>query len=247
MEDMVQKDAKVYPDYKASSKADLLRYLKQQNIKAPPKRKDLSTEHRERWQGFRLLATWATGGRFSYPLKLIHQDKPDFLLSYNEHKSGIECTEAVSQEWLETVALAERQGKEDFAPLMSQFKRGVKLTPFEKRKIVQNQSSGVGEGWGTNGFDREWALCIMDSVVKKTEQFNKPDFKKYDENWLLVFDNRFVPPVGIKASIEKLIVVLKNYWIRKNCYDDILIETGGVLVEIHPSKWNQQPIVDLWT
>jgi hypothetical protein len=233
---------KIHSESTASSKADLICYLKKQDIAVPPRTEGRTSQQCERWGGFRLLATLAKGDFFSYPLKLVHQDKPDFLICYGECKVGIEFTEAISQEWAETDALMEREGIE-VPLLMDQFKRGTpKRTVSQRRDIIHNQP--VGEGWAGNGFAHEWALCMMDSVYKKTEDFRKPDFKKYAKNMLLIYDNWYIPPVN--AGMKFLIAELKSYWNQKNNYDGVLIDTGNQLVTIYPRKWNQQPIVDLW-
>lgn len=242
---MVQKDAKVYSDYTASSKANLLSYLTQQNISVPSRTEGRTSQHCERWAVFRLLATWANSNYLSYPLRLVHQDKPDFLLRYGGQEVGIESTEAVSEEWAATDALAEQMGVQSLL-FMDQFKRGTpKRTASERREIIKNQPSGAG--WGDGGFRREWALCMMDRVLDKTKDFRKLGFKKYDDNWLLIYDNSFLSFVDIRDLVEELLVLLNSYWSQKSRYDGVLIDLGSHLVQIDPTEWNQQPIVDLWT
>jgi len=239
---MENENINVHSEYTAPSKTDLLCYLKHQDITVPGRTEGRTSQQCERWGVFRLLATLAKGDFFFYPLKLVHQDKPDFLLCYGECEVGIEFTEAVSQEWAETAALMKKEGVQ-VPLLMDQFKRGTpKRTVSQRRAIIQNQP--FGEGWADNGFVTEWALCMTDSLCNKTEDFRKPDFKKYAKNWLLIYDNWYIPPVDL--GMKYLMAELNSYWLQKSRYDGVLIEIGNQLVMIHPRKWNQQPIVDLW-
>jgi hypothetical protein len=243
---MEQKNINVHSGYTASSRTDLLRYLKQQDITVPVQTEGRTSQHCERWGVFRLLATWAAMDYLSYPLRVVHQDKPDFLLSYDEREVGIEFTEAVSQEWAETKALAKQEGEEVFL-LMDQFKRGTpKRTTSERRELIRNLP--CGDGWADDEPEREWARWMMDCVLAKTKSFGKPRFEKYDKNWLLIYDNlpvQFTEIEDIEVAVGYLMVELNSYWPQKNRYDGILIETGNQLIEI--SGWNQQPIIDLWT
>ena len=206
------------------------------------------SQHCERWGVFRLLATWATANHFSYPLRLVHRDKPDFLLCYNEREVGIEFKETVSQEMAETRALAKHMG-EKVTFSMGHFKKGTpKRTTSERREIIQNQP--VTDGSADDEDEREWAEWMMDVVRKKTKTFNKPGFEKFDENWLLIYDNlpvQLTVSEDINTAMGYLAVELNSYWLKKKRYNDILIETGGLLVEIHSGKWNQQPIIDFRT
>jgi len=87
----------------------------------------------------------------------------------------------------------------------------------------------------------------MDRVLAKTKAFKKPGFKKCDMNWLLIYDNLPLPHVDIETAMRYLIEHLNSYWRKNNCYKVVLIETENQLIEIHPSKWSHQPIIDLWT
>jgi len=232
----------IHGEYTASSKTDLLNYLKKQDITVLARTKGRLSQHCERWGVFRLLATWATGNCFSYPLRLVHQDKPDFLLCYGGHEVGIEFTEATSQELAETDALAEKMGKETLL-FMDQFKRDTpKRTAEERRKLIKEQPHGTG--FVNNEADREWALSIRDRVLAKTENFNKPDFRKYDTNWLLIYDNLYLPNFKIEKSMKFLMAYISDYWLQKNRYSGLLIDTGDQVIK---GNWDRQQIVDLWT
>jgi hypothetical protein len=224
------------------SEADLLLWLKQQDITVHTRS---STRHCERWGALRLLATWANTDYLSYPLRLIHRNKPDFLLCYDEHKVGIEFTEATSQELAETYALAEQDGVEERVLFMDQFKRGTpKRTASQRREIIRKQPHGPG--WIDEECEKEWVKSMIDNLCKKTGAFNKPEFEKYDENWLLIYDNLPVPLIKIEDVMRGFMEALNRYWLQKNCYDGILIEKENQILQFQPSKCKKLPIVDLW-
>ena len=235
--------------YTASSKTDLLHYLSQQDITLPARTEGRTSQHCERCGVFWLLATWANSDYLSYPLTLVHQDKPDFWLCYDNRDIGIEFTEAVSEEWAETDALMEREGK-NVSLFIDNFKRGTrKRTATERRDLIQKRPRGPGDG--DDGMEQEWALSMNDLIIKKTDAFNKPGFQKYNENWLLIQDNLLVTVRNIETAMKYLKPELEKYWHRKDRYDGLLVDArnsriGEQLIQIRPSGWDQQPIFNLW-
>ena len=244
---MGKKKDRVFTEYVASSKDDLLGFLKQcYDMKLPPRTKGRTTQHREKLGMLRLMTNWANTDFLSYPMTLVHRDKPDFLLCYGNKDVGIEFTEAISEEFAATSAQAERDDVEALF-YMDQFKRGTgKRTASERRQIIQSRPSG--HGWANEQAEYEWAQSIMDAVNKKTAAFNKPGFKKCDKNWLLIDDNLPVGPLSSKnleTAMGYLSVALKGYWLQKNRYDEVIIETGNRLVQIDPARRVQRRIADL--
>ena len=240
-------EGKIRNQYTVQSKTDLLDYLKGQDITVPAQTKGRTSKHCERWGVFRLLATWANNDQLSYPLTFVHQDRPDFLLDYDKQKTGVEFSELVSEEYKETRALAKKMG-ESPSLLMGLFKRGTpKRSLVKKKEIILNPSAAIGSDWSDADFAQECAMCIMDSVNKKTKDFRKSGFQKYDVNWLLLCDNLGVPSsTDIKEPIEALLKLLKNYWPQENGFDGLLIDTHNRLLTVCHSGWSIQKISDLW-
>jgi hypothetical protein len=231
--------------YTAPSKTEFLHWLKNQDITVPARTEGRTTKHCERRAMFRLLATWAKCDRLCYPLMLTHRDRPDFLLCYDGQNVGIEFTEAVSEEWAETDALMEHEGK-NVVMFLDNFKRGTpRRTASERRTIIQKRP--YGPGWGDDGMEHEWALSINDFVIKKTKTFNKQGFQKYNENWLLIWDDLPIMIRNIETAMKYLMPELENYWLKKNRYDSLLVDSGNQLIQMCSSGWHQQPILNLWT
>ncbi|MBN2270873.1 MAG: hypothetical protein JXN61_09685 [Sedimentisphaerales bacterium] len=231
--------------YTAASRTKLLDYLRKQDITVPARTEGRTSQHCEKWAMFRLLATWANANRFEYPLRLVHRNRPDFLLCYAKREIGIESTEAVSQEYAETDALAERMGVHTLL-FMDQFRRETpKRSVKERRQLIIEQPYGAG--FGDDEPELEWARWIMDCIRDKTNALSKPGFAKFDKNWLLIYDNLPLPFVKIKTALGFLFHNLNIYWSENHRYDGIFIDTGIQLLEIYPTEWNSSVIVNLWS
>ena len=97
-----------------------------------------------------------------------------------------------------------------------------------------------GVGFGDDGFEKEWAACVMDSIFKKTEDFKRPEFIKYDENILLIFEDH-VPIRNVDIAMKYLNQKLEEYWCKNICFDKILIDCNkGCMIEIDCSDRGYQ-------
>jgi hypothetical protein len=68
----------------------------------------------------RILATLVDSEELRYPLKLLHREKPDFELQIAGQSIGVECVEAVAEEWKKITAMRDR-GSPDaliFTPML---------------------------------------------------------------------------------------------------------------------------------
>ena len=238
----------VHSKFTATSKHELLDYLSKQDITVPDRIDGRKSEHCERWAGFRFLATWATADLLSYPLYVIHRnkpDRPDFLILSDSWEIGVECTEAVPQEWAETDAQASHMEVSGLLP-MDSFKLSTpKRTYDERRELILNPHLGCGFAGGEP--EQEWMEWMMIAIHKKTIAFNKPEFKKCDINRLLIYDNACLPNANTSTAAALLAVKLGEYWKESSRYDCIAIDDGNHLVRLCPAGWNIQPITDLWT
>jgi hypothetical protein len=225
-----------------NSRTDLLTWLKSQDITVPARTEGRKTEHCERHTAFRLFATLANN--FKYPLKIQHQDRPDFLLRSGNKKIGIEVTEAVLEEFAATDAIAEKLGLE-CTLFMDHFKRSTpKRTAKERKELLKNQP--LSSGWGSGGLSREWILLIIDCIEAKTNDLKKTGFNLYDLNCLLVYDNSFIALADIRELANSISSELKSYWCSEDGYDEIFIESGNQFVHLKPCGWSCKVINDLW-
>ena len=92
----------------AETPAELLSKLAEVEISVPLQTEGRSNEHRERYMTARLLATLADSSHLVFPLTLEHREKPDFSLNFPDRAIGIECVEAIPEEWAQIQAIRER-------------------------------------------------------------------------------------------------------------------------------------------
>lgn len=92
----------------ASSSVELLARLAATDITVPLVTEGRTSRHREQYVMARFLATRAKQNELRFPLSLVHDDQPDFVLTEDSSVVAIECIEAVPEEWYEIEALRER-------------------------------------------------------------------------------------------------------------------------------------------
>lgn len=92
----------------AKNSHDLLIQLSNIEADVPRRTKGRKTHHTETWIILRFLATCAVSSVWSYPIEIVHRDKPDFLISKPNGAIGLEITEAITEQYAYVFALAEK-------------------------------------------------------------------------------------------------------------------------------------------
>jgi len=232
-------------DIVARSSSELIATLCRIDITVPPRRAGRTTEDCERWSICRLLATLARESFLKYPLKLQHQDKPDFLLNIGDIQVGVEFTEAIPTDLAHASALAEDEAPDGVID-MSLFKwRGQKRTTNELRDILASNKL-TGPGWIGDDLKRNWTEAISDNVLNKTKKLSSEGFTRFDNNWLLIYDNLPQQMSDITKAIDCLESWIGDYWNNKKGFQAIFIETGNRIVEFLSSTHKIMKINDLW-
>lgn len=171
----------------ASNADDLLKALATMDISVPRRTKGRKTEHTERYSICHLLSTLAKTDYLSYPLCLKKRERPDFLLNCNEKTIGIEVTEATSHDYSSYQALVEYKNPGHFIePAL--FRHGEQLSNDRKKELL-NAEKLISCGWAGDGAEREWSLFIKDAIEKKKAKLQENSFSKFNQNWLLIYDN----------------------------------------------------------
>ena len=140
--------------------------------------------------------------RIKFPVNLEHRDRPDFLLSMGTNEIGIEHIEAVPENEAHKVALRE-QG---FGHEVYYLSPGA----FGERKksahelIQEMEANNLGEGWIGDSVEREWTQAMSDCIQKKIDALHKNGFSRFNDNWLLIYDNLSLPYLQIKEATALL-------------------------------------------
>jgi len=138
------------------------------------------------------------------PAWVIHSDRPDVVIYSAKTRIGVEIVEAVSET---TAAMDCERARLPNAP---EFHWAMKQLPGEKKKAAEEIrklvfSDAPGDGFVGTGAD-EWAAAIAHFVRRKIGTASKPGFQRFEQNWLLVYDNWREPT----RDVEKANATLQN-------------------------------------
>lgn len=142
------------------------------------------------------------------PAYVIHTDRPDVVIKSSMASIGIEIVEAVS----ETTASmdcerAKLPNAPDFHWAMKQIPGEKKKRAGEVRELVLNNDPA--DGFIGNGAT-EWAEAIAYFVRRKMKIVSKSGFQRFEQNWLLVYDNWQEPARDLKEASTTLHSLLND-------------------------------------
>lgn len=225
--------------------SDLINILNNIDITVPERSKGRKTEHTEIWSIVRYLLMCHSNDKLDYPLSLIHQDRPDFLLKINESDFGIECTEAIPEQMAWAQELWEKSFPNSyFEPDL--FKWGSRRrNKKEIMEILKKTEQGLhGSGWIGNSVETEWSKWMLQSVNFKTKKLNKVGFQKYSHNQILMYDNLPQSDNDLSIASSKFSILLKKYWDNQNLilFDKIFIESHDIIVEFDRNQYSPYQI-----
>lgn len=206
----------------ANGADDLLKSLACVDISVPGRTKGRTTEHTERYSICRLLSTLVHTEHLSYPLSLVKRERPDFLLTCNGREIGVEVTEATSKDYSSYQALVEHKRPGHFIE-SAIFRHGKTLSNDRKKELL-NAEKLISCGWAGDGAEREWSLFIKDAIEKKQVKLQEDSFSKFDQNWLVIYDNS---PTSF-LNQELLIPYIKALFPTRDllCFDMIFIQSS---------------------
>ena len=224
---------------------ELLLELKQVDISVPGRINGRKTDHTETYTICRLLATLAETDCLTYPLSVSHQDRPDILIQLENSMIGVEITEAISQQYAEYCALAEREFPDVFLE-PAHFRWGSpKLTVKQMRKLLRQSQLNSG-GWEGNRPEQEWAEFILSAIQMKLQKLAHPDFTKFEKNWLSIYDNLPLPHINLEKALTFLRPLIQNCWYCSPGFDKFFIEHGPVIAQITERSSEHLVLKDLW-
>lgn len=226
-------------------KGRLLTILSGTSIEVPRRIDGRRTEHTERWTICHLLATLSTKDRLTYPLALIHEDKPDFHLYMNGMSTGIEVTESIPTDYARCCAMAQHENPGAVID-MSFFRWGDPPKSTKQLRDIINRSKLSGPGWSGESPEIEWAHHIHDSISDKLYKLNSTGYKEANEYWLAIYDNLPLPNVHARKATEILLKEFSDQWKDDLVFSKIFIERGPIIIEVNDSNITNHEIHDLW-
>ena len=231
----------------ANSRGDLLEQLSAIDIAVPLVTEESRTkDHRERYMAARLMATLARDSELTYPAQLHHREKPDFALRQQEKTIGIECVEAVSNEWAHINVLRETDYPEALI-MLPMLKPGTDtFTRQERVQIAQGLRSGPP--WVGDMAERQWAEAISYFIEGKLQKLRSGNYSEFSECWLLVQDEWRVPlyrPEHKRKAAELCVQRLQDV-AEGQSFERIYVCSGESLIRLSPFPSTTTPIHNLW-
>lgn len=230
----------------ATSAEELWAELKRMDISVPARTDGRTTHHTETRTICRLLSTLAKVEPLCFPLIVAHRDKPDFLIDAGSRKAGIEITEAISQQFADFCALAEREFPDALLE-PAHFRWDAPSRTIEEMRALLRHSQLTSDGWAGDRPEQEWARFILSAVDSKLAKLARPDFDKFDENWLSIYDNLPLPNIDLDKAITLLRPLLQDRWSRTPSFHTVFVEHGAVIAKITASGSENFVLNDIWT
>ena len=231
---------------RASGREDLLTQLARLDISVDLRTEGRTTQQTERATIGHLLSTLATNDSLEFPLTVEHADRPDFILYEGSTRTGIEVVEAVPEDFAAYAALAEREFPN--APLdLGLFRPGAPKLSLEEMRRVLHRGSLTSEPWCGDEPERAWGDFIADAIARKVKKLSNPEFKRFDRDWLAVYDNLPYPMVNLARALPMLSTKLDELLNNSEGFDQVLIEHGPVIVRIAPEGIEHLVIADVWS
>lgn len=232
----------IMPTYDSDSLRHLLRTI---DIIVPLRTEGRKTAHTERWSICRLLSTLDKHSLLVFPVSVTHLDRPDFLVTQSSLQVGVEATEAISEQYAAFSALAEREFPEVLLD-PGHFRWGSPRKSVEKMRKILMQGRLTAPPWEGDRPEEEWALYMESIVRTKLAKLKRPDFSKYVENWLVIYNNLPIPNVHLQKASNCLLPKIADMWNNAPSFDRLYIEHGPVILEIQEHGTAHLVLEELW-
>lgn len=230
----------------ADTPTDLLSQLRNIDITVPSITKDRPNRARERYTMARFLATIAESKLVCYPLTIEHRDKPDFALRHQNGEIGVECVEAVPDEWYRIQEIRDR----DFPDALNfgqHFQPGKRVFTDEERIEIAN-GSRASYPWVGNMAEEEWAKAMEHFIGSKTNKLRSGNYSEFQNMWLLIQDECRVPihsEEDVREAAKMCLTRISEFLVSP-CFSTIYICCMGWLLSFENGRFTMKPILDLW-
>ncbi|MFO1152645.1 MAG: hypothetical protein U1E42_03110 [Rhodospirillales bacterium] len=225
---------------RAENWRDLLATLSHLDVFVPPRSRGRSKEHTERYCIAYSLSTLAYHDVLRYPISLSKRERPDLLLTLGTTCIGIEITEAVPKNDAHKTAIRNENGPHGWHYISRYSPGEAKKT---RKKLCQEiKDNEPGNGWSGDSVEREWAEAMAYFIGQKTDKLRMQYFNRFNEDWLLIYDNWPLPDVDIELAAQYLCSIAGS------CeFSYVYILSGENLLEVSSLKWRRFEVKNLWT
>ena len=137
------------------------------------------------------------------PLTVMKAERPDFIIESAGRKIGIEVTWSCHQGWEEAEAHLGSAKNKTLTRISRNWFTGVSAKGKELGRYLQGKQ-GDSLVWGSREMATQWACQVVNALSRKAESFNKDEFRKFEENWVLLTDKLPFEFLDLDAALESL-------------------------------------------
>ena len=181
----------------AKDAAALDRALASVDLDVPLRSEVRKTRQAERYACALLLATLPRS-TWAFPLCVEHDDRPDFVIVDAGVRIGVEHTEVVPENHARESVLRETGPGPDVYFIRP-------AVPGEPRKSTarlrrQIADDAPGNAWVGDSPERQWAGAVGYFVARKTAAAQRPGFRLFERNWLLLYEQWPLPALDAERA-----------------------------------------------
>lgn len=227
--------------YCFANRQDFDSKIKKIDISVPLRIEGRKTEHTESYSIVSFLKNFIDSQLFHFPIRVIHRDKPDFYIEIPNKKIGVEFTESIPQQLAYATALLEEHFPN--GQLEPEF-FGWDAPERSKDEILEilakSKERLIGEGSFGDSVEEQWLLGIYGCILNKTKKLNNSNFTKFEQNWLLIYDNQLKAFLNKDYVSNKIKSILDEYWTdsKEIKFSRIFIESGDYFFNLSSDLGN---------
>jgi hypothetical protein len=193
-----------------------------------------------------MLATLAATDQLTYPLCFEFREAPDLAVHLPGKSIGIECVDAVSEDWdrIQDLRAREFPGSMVIGPVSRP--GSPVLSPDENRAYASGQQDG--EPWVGNAPERQWAQAMRFSLEKKVLKLRSDAYLDHAENWLLFQDEWPVPVWSLEHQqlAAALFAGSLGSVMDVPSFSTVLVTGSRWMTRLVQNSPTVVPIADLW-
>ncbi len=192
----------------------------------------------EKWALVRLLANIIKCPIINYPFEIVHHDKSDFEIRFNGYSIGIEFTEASTEQYKRALSILKKRHPQGILEPTLNNKNNSKKNDEIIKSLDSSQKRLIGLPSCGIQPEIDWAKCIHETIINKTEKFK--NYNLFTYNWLLIYSNVPVVPIDIRIGMEQLFTLLKR---NKVEFDVLFIIWNLNLIKIKDYNYDISDII----
>lgn len=196
--------------YQANCNIQFSEILDRLNIVVPPRGRQRTTEHCEKWALHKALSILHSHNMISFPISIKKSEKPDYWIEMSGKTYGVELTEIIHPDYARVQTLPEAQNDKSVLD-PSLFKWGTETRSTEDLRQIAAQDELTGEPWIGDNVEREFVQSIVDTVVAKRKKLTA-HYKRAEVDVLLIYHNQSTPALDFTQGLEYTKQKLVSCW-----------------------------------